>query len=261
MFDAELMTAAAGLAADSEIIGGADGPTAVFLVSGQDLGLAGRQILGDGNLLSGHSLAGYLALFAAMVLLAYFIGNISPSILQAKARGIDIKKEGSGNAGTTNALRVMGKKAGAITLLVDVLKGTICVLLGELVCGHGCAMLCVVAVMLGHVWPVVYKFKGGKGVATAFGALTGLNPLLGLSALGIVIIGVLISRRMSVGSELGALTFPVVAYFLEPDFLYLGCVLALIILIKHRANIARLFRGEEPKLGFFDKEKNKEKEK
>lgn len=236
------------------IIGGADGPTAIYLTSKWDWGLAGR-LIEDGT--SSGRLAAYGAIFIAMVLIAYFIGNISPSTLQAKARGIDIKKEGSGNAGTTNALRVMGKKAGAITLIVDVLKGTLCVVLGNLVCGHLCAMLCVVAVMLGHVWPVVYKFKGGKGVATAFGALTGLNPLLGVSALGIVVIGVLVSRRMSVGSELGALTFPIVCYFLEPDFLYLGCVLALIILVKHRANIARLFRGEEPKLGIFDKKKDK----
>lgn len=193
--------------------------------------------------------------FWVMVLLAYFIGNISPSTLLAKARGLDIKKEGSGNAGTTNALRVMGKKAGAITLVVDILKGVVSVLLGDLICGGWCGMLCVVAVMLGHIWPVVYRFKGGKGVATAFGALLGLNPLLGLSALGVVLIGVLISRRMSVGSMLGALSFPVICYFLEPDFIYLGCVLAILILVKHRANIVRLFKGEEPILSIFDKEK------
>ncbi len=193
--------------------------------------------------------------FLAMVLAAYLIGNISPSTLLAKAKGIDIKKEGSGNAGTTNALRVMGKKAGAITLIVDVLKGVAAVLLGKLVGGPVCAMFCVVAVMLGHIWPVFYRFKGGKGVATAFGSLLGLNPLLGLSALGVVLVGVLVSKRMSVGSVLGALSFPALCYFLEPDFIFLGCVLALIIIIKHRANIVRLFRGEEPKLGIFNKEK------
>ena len=90
----------------------------------------------------------------------------------AKARGIDIKSEGSGNAGTTNALRVMGKKAGAVTLVVDVLKGAVAVLLGNLVCGHLCAMFCVLAAMLGHIWPVFYRFKGGKGVSTAFGAVS-----------------------------------------------------------------------------------------
>lgn len=194
-------------------------------------------------------------LFWSMVLVAYLIGNISPSILLAKARGIDIKKEGSGNAGTTNALRVMGKKAGVITLVIDVLKGVAAVLLGAFICGPQCSMFCAVAVMFGHIWPVLYRFKGGKGVATAFGALMGLNPWLGLSALGVVIIGVLISKRMSVGSVLGALSFPLLCFFLEREFLPLGCVLAVIIIVKHRANIVRLFRGEEPKLSIFNKEK------
>ena len=83
----------------------------------------------------------------------------------------------------------------------------------------------------------------------------GLNPWLGLSALGVVIICVLISKRMSVGSVLGALSFPLLCFFLEREFLPLGCVLAVIIIVKHRANIVRLFRGEEPKLTIFNKEK------
>ena len=196
-----------------------------------------------------------IPLFLLSVLVAYAIGNISPSIMLAKARGIDIKKEGSGNAGTTNALRVMGKKAGVITLVVDVLKGTCAVLLGGLIGGYTAQMLCVVAVFCGHVWPALYRFKGGKGVATAFGALMGLNPLLGLSALAIVLIGVLVSKRMSVGSILGALCFPALAYFLEPDFIIPGSILALIIIIKHRANIGRLFRGEEPVMSIFERNK------
>lgn len=207
------------------IIGGADGPTAIYLSSP-------------------------IWLMVLLVVIAYLIGNISPSILLAKAKGIDIKKEGSGNAGTTNALRVMGKKAGIITLVIDILKGVAAVVLGGLLAGQDVAMLCVVAVFCGHVWPAFYKFKGGKGVATAFGALMGLNPLVGLSALGVVAIGVLISRRMSVGSVLGALSFPVITYFLEPDFIILGSVMAVLILIKHRANIVRLFKGEEPKISF-----------
>lgn len=189
----------------------------------------------------------------AAVVIAYLIGNISPSIMLAKARGLDIKKEGSGNAGTTNALRVMGKKAGVITLVVDILKGTCAVLLGNLIGGYMAGMFCAVAVFCGHVWPVFYRFKGGKGVATAFGALMGIDPLLGLSALGIVIIGVLISKRMSVGSILGAICFPAVALFLEPDFILPGTVLAVIIIIKHRANIVRLLKGEEPVMSIFEK--------
>lgn len=184
---------------------------------------------------------------------AYLIGNISPSIIMAKARGIDIRQEGSGNAGTTNALRVMGKKAGAITLVVDVLKGTCAVLLGSLLAGHTAAMWCVVAVFCGHVWPVFYRLKGGKGVATAFGALMGLNPLLGLSALGIVVLGVLVSKRMSVGSIVGAACFPLLALLLEKDFMLLGTALAIIVLIKHRANIMRLINGTEPVMSIFEK--------
>ncbi len=192
------------------------------------------------------------------VVLAYLIGNISPSILMARAKGIDIRKEGSGNAGTTNALRVMGKKAGAITLVVDVLKGTFAVLLGGALAGHVGMMLCVIAVFCGHVWPVFFGFRGGKGVATAFGALMGLNPLLGLSTLAVVVIGVLISRRMSVGSLLGAVAFPFLAVFFEKDFVLLGSILALIVLIKHRGNIMRLFRGQEPVMSIFEKKKRDE---
>lgn len=191
----------------------------------------------------------------AAVIIAYFIGNISPSTMLAKARGLDIKKEGSGNAGTTNALRVMGKKAGIITLVVDILKGTCAVLLGTLIGGYMAGMCCAVAVFCGHVWPVIYKFQGGKGVATAFGALMGIDPLLGLSALGIVVIGVLVSKRMSVGSMLGAFCFPFIAFFLEPDFIIPGTVLAITIIIKHKSNIIRLAHGEEPKMSIFDKSK------
>jgi len=192
------------------------------------------------------------------ILIAYAIGNISPSIMLGKARGIDIKKEGSGNAGTTNALRVMGAKAGVITLVVDILKGVIAVLLGHLIAGPFAAMCCAVAVFCGHVWPIVYGFKGGKGVATAFGALLGINPLLGLSALAVVAIGVFLSKRMSVGSILGALCFPVLAIFIERDFLVLGCVLAAVIIIKHHSNIKRLIKGEEPIMSIFAKKNKKE---
>ena len=202
-----------------------------------------------------------VVLSIVFVILAYFIGNISPSTMLAKARGLDIKKEGSGNAGTTNALRVMGAKAGVITLVVDVLKGVIAVLLPTLIVGETCAMYCAVAVIVGHVWPVIYKFKGGKGVATTFGAIVAINPLLGLATLGVVAVTVLISKRMSAGSVMGAILFPLLAFFIEPGFYLQGLVLAAIVIIKHRANIDRLIHGEEPKLGFLDKDKKKAEEK
>ena len=130
-------------------------------------------------------------------LIAYFIGNISPSTIMGRRSGIDIKKEGSGNAGTTNALRVLGKKAAVITLCVDVLKGVVAVLIGSFAAGSVGAYGCALCVILGHIWPMVYKFKGGKGIATSFGTLLALNPLLALIELGIVAVVTLLSKRLA----------------------------------------------------------------
>jgi glycerol-3-phosphate acyltransferase PlsY len=191
-----------------------------------------------------------LAVLAVVAVCAYLIGNISPSILIARAHGIDIKKEGSGNAGTTNVLRVLGKKAAAATLIIDILKGTVAVVLAGLLVGSNAAMVAALASFCGHVWPVFFGFKGGKGVATAFGAICGIHPGLGFSCLGVVLLIVLITKRMSAGSLAAALSFPVLCWFFEPRFIWLGSIMALIILVKHRENIARLARGEEPKLSF-----------
>ena len=184
------------------------------------------------------------------VVVAYLLGNISPSIILGKIHGIDIKKEGSGNAGTTNALRVLGKKAALITLVIDIGKGVLAVIIGRLIGDAAVGYFCALAVFCGHIWPCFYRFKGGKGVATAFGAILAVNWILGLSALGIVAVGVALSQRMSVGSLLGSVTFPLICWLLEPDFIHIGCIMAVIVLIKHRANIGRLFRGEEPKMNF-----------
>ena len=184
------------------------------------------------------------------VVVAYLLGNISPSIILGKIHGIDIKKEGSGNAGTTNALRVLGKKAALITLVIDIGKGVLAVIIGRLVGGAAVGYICALAVFCGHIWPCFYSFKGGKGVATAFGALLSVNWMLGLAALAVVAAGLALTQRMSVGSLLGAITFPILCWLLEPDFIWIGSVMALIVLIKHRANIGRLLRGEEPKMSF-----------
>ena len=184
------------------------------------------------------------------VVIAYLLGNISPSIILGKIHGIDIKKEGSGNAGTTNALRVLGKKAAFITLVIDIGKGVLAVIIGRLVGGAAVGYICALAVFCGHIWPCFYSFKGGKGVATAFGALLSVNWMLGLAALAVVAAGLALTQRMSVGSLLGAITFPILCWLLEPDFIWIGSVMALIVLIKHRANIGRLLRGEEPKMSF-----------
>lgn len=206
-----------------------------------------------------HSMPALIALLAVTCLIAYFLGNISPSTIMAKRQGIDIKNEGSGNAGTTNALRVMGKKAGAITCIVDILKGVVAVLIGTLLMGTIGGYLSALFVFLGHVFPIIYRFKGGKGVATAFGAVLAVKPLLALISLVIVAIVVFTSKRMSLGSIVGAICFAVLAIFMEPGFFVYAAVMAAVMLIKHRANIVRLIHGEEPVLSIFDKEKGKDK--
>ena len=228
------------------IIGGPDGPTAIFASPDFAGGLAARIFTG--------SLGPVVALIALAAVIAYFIGNISPSTLLARARGIDIKKEGSGNAGTTNALRVMGKKAAIITLVVDILKGVVSVLIGWGLAGQLGAMVCVLFVMLGHVWPLLLKFKGGKGIATSFGALLALDPLLALIELAIVAAVTLVTKRMSAGSIAGLVLLPVICIFRQPaEFVVISIILAVIMLIKHKANIIRIIHGEEPKLSILDK--------
>ncbi len=187
------------------------------------------------------------------IILAYFLGNISPSTLLARAAGKDIKKEGSGNAGTTNALRVLGKKAALITLVIDIGKGFLAVKLGFVIAGPVAAMYCALAAFIGHIWPVVFKFKGGKGVAVAFGAILGVNWQLALLALLIVAVVVAVTRMVSLGSITAAASFPVLASFMEPGFLYIGTAMAALLIYAHRGNIKRIVKGEESRLSFGKK--------
>lgn len=194
---------------------------------------------------------------AAAVLIAYFLGNISPAILIGRAMGIEIRKEGSGNAGTTNVLRVLGKKAAAATLVIDIIKGVTAVLMGRYIGGQELAMICGVAVFLGHIWPVVFQLKGGKGIATAFGVVVTLHPVLGILEAAVALTFLLISRRVSVGSLVAAVILPIAAYYLEPGFMPWAAIMAAIVIFKHRKNISRLVRGEEPKVSFKKQEEKK----
>lgn len=180
---------------------------------------------------------------------SYFIGCISPATIVAKANGIDIRKEGSGNPGTTNVLRTLGKKAAAVTLIIDILKGAVPVLIGAFA-GPVFAFGCGTMAMIGHVWPFQFKFRGGKGVATGIGVILAVNPILGLMLLIIFAIVVAITRYVSLGSCIAAFVMPALAIVLAPDFFWFAVIIAAIIIIKHRANLARIVRGEESKLSF-----------
>ena len=187
--------------------------------------------------------------------IAYFIGNLSPATIMGKLHGVDIRKEGSGNPGTTNVLRTLGGKAAACTLLIDVLKGFIPVILGRYIGGELMAVCCGTAAFAGHNWPVAYKFKGGKGIATGFGMILALDWRVGLIALAAAVIGVLVTKRMSCGSIFAAVMFSVATFIFRPNLGIWSAAVAALIIWKHRANIKRIIKGEEPPLGFLSKKK------
>ena len=186
--------------------------------------------------------------------LAYLIGCISPSIMIGKLAGVDIKKVGSGNAGTTNTLRVLGAKSAVIVLIVDILKGYVAVTLSYAITGGQIANIVAFScVMLGHVFPCFYKFKGGKGVATGFGAALAIDFPSAFAMLLVAVVVTAISRKMSVGSMVSALTYPALIWYYLPNkryFFYFSFVAALFILFTHRQNIKRLLKHEEPNLNF-----------
>ena len=185
-----------------------------------------------------------------VIVISYCRGMISPATMIASSKGIDIRKEGSGNPGTTNTLRVMGKKAALVVLLVDVFKGVIAVAATGILIGHNTEYVAAVCVFLGHVFPANKKFNGGKGVATAFGALTAVNLGLGFGCLGIVVFAVLLTRYVSMGSVAGAIACPVLTWLLVPDFIGEAIFMGMIVLLRHKDNIKRLANHEESKLSF-----------
>jgi glycerol-3-phosphate acyltransferase PlsY len=194
----------------------------------------------------------------ALFVVLYLIGNISPAIILGRVYGVDVRKEGSGNAGTTNVLRTVGKKAGVITLVIDILKGFIPVFIVNMwLNSTGFSVLCGIFIVVGHMWPMIFKFRGGKGVATTFGVLLAAQPILALILLGIVAVGILVTRRMSVGVIIAVILAVPISYFIDSEIIIWISIVALLILIKHRANIKRIISGTEPKISFGSKDTNK----
>ena len=210
-------------------------------------------------------------------LIAYLLGSISFSVIFSKKfAGVDVRTKGSGNAGSTNVLRVAGKKAALCTLICDVLKGVVAILIAFLVGkiikadNNIAAILCEIAgllVVIGHTFPVFFKFKGGKGVATSLGVLLTINWRLGLICLVFALIIMILTRIVSLGSILAAVLFPVLCLFVPWSFIVssdshlsyiiFSIILALLVIFNHRTNIVRLRNGTENKLNFNKKESNK----
>ena len=198
-----------------------------------------------------------MLVYLIIIITAYLLGNISTSYIVAKRlAGVDIRTQGSGNAGSTNVLRTLGKKAGALTFIGDVLKGLIAVLIARLI-AYGvnldnttCAYIAVVAVVLGHNYPVFLGFKGGKGVATSLGSMLGMNPLVALLCLGFFIIIVAITKYVSLGSMLGIGLSPVIMMINHnTKGVLVTLFLTISVVITHKENIKRLLNGTERKLG------------
>ena len=202
----------------------------------------------------------------AVAVIAYLIGSINSSILISKAvTGKDIRTRGSGNAGATIMLRIMGKKYAVITLVIDILKGVVALLLAKLAINLGAytsaTYIAGVAVVLGHNFPVFFGFKGGKGVATSLGVVLLLDWKIGLITLVVALVVMAISKYVSLGSITAAVVFMVLQIVKMAvtdafDVSRLICVLILggLLIIRHRANIARLANGTENKLGSKKKE-------
>ncbi len=187
-----------------------------------------------------------------MVLVAYLLGSISSAIVVSKLMKLpDPRASGSGNPGATNVLRVGGKRAGAITLLGDLLKGLIPVIVAR-VLGFSEAVVAMTALaaFVGHLFPVYFGFKGGKGVATGLGVLLGLSPALAGIVLGIWCLILALFRYSSLAALTAVVLGLVYAWDEIPaDYYIVYVIITIAILWRHRANIVRLLNGTETKVG------------
>jgi glycerol-3-phosphate acyltransferase PlsY len=199
-----------------------------------------------------------------IVAAAYLLGSIPTGLLLMRLfRHQDIRQTGSGNIGATNVLRSGGKGLGAATFLIDMLKGCSAVWLGGWLgdmlmpqySRYDAQALAALIAVLGHVFPVWLRFRGGKGVATGFGVFLAATPLAALAAISVFFVVLAISRYVSLASILGAGSFPLFAWWLSriqfqgqrpPFFIAVECAVALLIILKHHQNIRRLFAGHCP---------------
>ena len=199
-------------------------------------------------------------LFTIFLILAYVIGSIPTAVWVGKAfYNKDVRDFGSGNAGTTNTFRVLGKKAAIPVLIIDVLKGWISVYILSHSLGIDTFSNDFIynqlglgaAVVVGHIYPVFANFRGGKGVATTLGVVIAIDPISASSCLGIFIIVLIISRTVSISSMIAALSFPVFVIFVYKtpyqSLMIFSVIMSLLIILTHTKNIKRLINGEEPK--------------
>jgi glycerol-3-phosphate acyltransferase PlsY len=206
--------------------------------------------------------------FIGVVVIGYLLGSIPFGVIIGKRKGIDVTQYGSGKMGTTNVLRTAGTKAAATVFGLDLLKGILAVVVAGLMIGrdylvidgHAVGMLiaqvmAALAAVAGHNWSVFLKFRGGRGVATFFGGLVALCPVAALFGGEVFVIGAGLSKLVSLGSiaavvsTYGVLVPLTIVYGFPIEYLIYALIGAVVILVTHRSNIARLLRGRERRLG------------
>jgi acyl phosphate:glycerol-3-phosphate acyltransferase len=186
------------------------------------------------------------------VVAAYLVGSIPFAQLLSKRRGIDLRRVGSGNVGATNVLRTLGVRPAVVAMMLDAVKGTVAVLVAQrLTNGVAAPVMAGLASMIGHVYPVWLRFRGGKGVATAAGAFAVLTPVAVAAAIAVFLLTVALTRFISVGSMAAALTLAGWAIASDaPTAVGIGAAIgAALVIIGHRANVLRLVAGTERRVG------------
>ena len=208
-----------------------------------------------------------MAAYIIIAIIAYAIGSINFSvIISRKMAGFDVREKGSGNAGTTNILRTVGKRAAIVTLICDILKGVVAILIawivGKIAKNADAVLLVQIAgllVVIGHAFPIFFEFRGGKGVATSLGVLLTMNWKIGLICLIFAVVIIAVTRMVSMGSIGAAVLFPILTLFIKEHYIVeatgfkyfiFGILLALLVIFQHRENIKRIKNGTENKLSF-----------
>jgi len=211
-----------------------------------------------------------VALLITTIIAAYLLGSIPSSVWYGIGYfGIDVRKHGSGNAGATNTFRILGKRAGTIVMLIDVMKGWTATCLASMLFYMNeigetellmYKILFGIIAIVGHIFPIFVKFKGGKGIATLLGMVLAIHPELALVCITIFILTLLASQYVSLSSILATLAFPVLSWLgvfghPEPLLIVFGFTMFILVVFTHKKNIIRLMNGNENRVALFAKSK------
>ncbi|MFY0253991.1 glycerol-3-phosphate 1-O-acyltransferase PlsY [Chitinophaga sp. 30R24] len=207
-----------------------------------------------------------------LLICAYLIGSVPTAVWVSKGVfGMDIREYGSGNAGATNTFRILGPKAGTFVMVVDMLKGVLAVRLAYLApyyTDHEHLTQLVnlqiglgLAAVVGHIFPIWANFKGGKGIATLFGLVLAIQPLVALCCVGVFLMILFLTRYVSLSSIIASIAFPILILYIfnEPELFYriFAIAVALMVVLTHQKNITRLLKGMENKVPLFKNRKDK----